>query len=34
MKAMRDQDGTMMHNAHILGFFRRHIYIQTLDPKP
>ena len=24
IKAMRDSDGAMMHNAHILGFFRRH----------
>lgn len=28
VKAMRDRDGNMMHNAHILGVFRRVCRVQ------
>jgi len=32
IKAMRDQDGNMMHNAHLLGMFRRICKVRHLAP--
>ena len=34
VKAMRDEEGNMIKNAHILGFFRRIIRLLTLNIKP